>query len=76
MCLYLHLSQRRPMENVRAGMERHRQLAAELLPSPRLLEDVSDAASRVVCSYFGLCLYIKIANAETSCLKALDVLTS
>lgn len=63
------------MDDGRAGMERCRHSAAELPPSPGLQEDVSDAAPRVTRGYFGLCLYIKIANAETSCLKALDVLT-
>lgn len=64
------------MDDGRAGTERCRHSAAELPPGPGLQEDVNDAASGVTRGYFGLCLYVKIANAETSCLKALDVLTS
>lgn len=73
VCLYLHPSQHGAMGDARAGVERRREPAAEL---PGLREDVGDAASRVTRSYFGLCLYLKIVNAETSCLKVLDVLTS
>lgn len=37
---------------------------------------VSHAASRVRHSYFGLCLPIKIANAEAGCAEAVAVLSS
>lgn len=52
------------------------QPAAELPAGPGLREDVGDAASGVTRRYFAVCLYTKIANMETSCLKALDALTS
>ena len=46
VCLHLHLSECQAVGDARAGMERRRQPAAELPPSPGLQEDVSDCCLR------------------------------